>query len=138
MNKPGGATVSAALIVLICFFLPWVQVSCGASKDTATGIDLARDGDRALWLIPFLMLVIIVLGIVRAFRSARIVFGLTSLLGGLASLYLMNHQRLKFEDTGGLISARMTGWFWLGLGSSIGIVVFAIVGNLRIPRNRSD
>ena len=38
------------LIVLICFFLPWIQVSCGPTKDTVSGIDLARDGSHALWL----------------------------------------------------------------------------------------
>src|SRR5438309_10947105 len=99
MDNARRVTVSIALIVLVCFFLPWVQVSCGGARETNTGVDLARGGDGALWLIPALMLVVIVLGIARALREARTVFGLTSLLSGLISTYSMNHERLKFEDT---------------------------------------
>jgi len=46
---------SAAIIVLVYFFLPWVQVSCGGAKDTMGGLDLARDGQGLLWFIPVLM-----------------------------------------------------------------------------------
>lgn len=60
-------TISMALIALICFFLPWVQLSCGASENRLSGIDLARDGHRGLWLIPFLMLAVLTLG-----RGARL------------------------------------------------------------------
>jgi hypothetical protein len=134
MDNVRRVTVSVALIVLVCFFLPWVQVSCGGARDTNTGIDLARGGDRALWLIPFLMLVVIALGIMRALRTATTVFALTSLLSGLVSTYLMNHERLKFEDTSGLIAVRLTGWFWLGLGSSIAVVVFGASSILRRSR----
>ena len=135
MDNSRRVTVSVALIVLVCFFLPWVQVSCGGAKDTNTGIDLARGGDAALWSIPFLMLVVIALGIMRALRTARTVFGLTSLLSGLVSSYLMNHERLKFEDTSGLISVRLTGWFWLGLGSSMAVAVVGASGILRRSRS---
>jgi hypothetical protein len=134
MDNVRRVTVSVALIVLVCFFLPWVQVSCGGARDTNTGIDLARGGDRALWLIPFLMLVVIALGIMRALRTATTVFALTSLLSGLVSTYLMNHERLKFEDTSGLIAVRLTGWFWLGVGSSIAVVVFGASSILRRSR----
>jgi hypothetical protein len=48
-------TVSLALIVLICFFLPWVQLSCGASSNRLSGVDLARDGHTLPWLIPLFM-----------------------------------------------------------------------------------
>src|ERR1043165_3812395 len=44
--------LSAALIVLICFFLPWEQVSCGGAKDTLSGFDLARHDQFTLWLLP--------------------------------------------------------------------------------------
>jgi hypothetical protein len=80
------------------------------------------------------MLVVIALGIMRALRTATTVFALTSLLSGLVSTYLMNHERLKFEDTSELIAVRLTGWFWLGLGSSIAVVVFGASSILRRSR----
>jgi hypothetical protein len=117
-------TTAAALIVLICFFLPWIQVSCGATKDTASGVDLARDGNNALWLIPILMLALLVFGL-KAWKERDELSALLGLMSGLVSAYLMNRERLKFEDDDGLLQVGVTGWFWLGLGSSIAIVLMA-------------
>jgi hypothetical protein len=135
MDSVRKVTVSFALIVLVCFFLPWVQVSCGGAHDTSSGVDLARGGDNGLWLIPLLMLVIIVLGVLRLFAMQRAVFGLISLLSGLVGIYLMNHERLRFTDTSALIDVRLTGWFWLGLLSSIAITVLGASSILRRPRS---
>ena len=111
-----------ALIALICFFLPWVQLSCGASENKLSGVDLARDGHSGLWLIPLLMLLILFLGIARVWKDRR-EFALVSLVGGLVSAYLMNRERMRAEDTSGLIAVALTGWFWLGLGSTIALVM---------------
>ena len=131
-------TISAALIVLVCFFLPWVQLSCGGSHDTSTGIDLARDGERILWLIPALMLAIILLG-TGAFTRGQTVqhklFSVTTFLCGLAPIYLMNKERLRFSDHDGLLEVHFTGWFWLGLLSAIAISGTGIAGILRRPRS---
>lgn len=128
-------TVSVALIVLVCFFLPWVQVSCGGAHDTSSGVDLARGGDNGLWLIPVLMVVIILVGVLPLFATQRTVFGLTSLLSGLVTSYLMNHERWRFTDTSGLIAVRLTGWFWLALLSSIAVTVLGAASILRRPRS---
>lgn len=133
MEKANKATVSFAIILLICFFLPWVQVSCGASHETATGLNLARDGAGGLWLIPLLTVVLILCGL-RVLRINQLIFGLIALLSGFVCLYWMNHERVKFEDTSGVISARLTGWFWLGLIAAIGIIVSGAFGLLRRPR----
>jgi uncharacterized membrane protein (UPF0136 family) len=125
--------MTAALIVLVCFFLPWIQVSCGATKDTASGIDLARDGSAELWLIPLLMLALLFLGL-KVWNERRALPSLLSLLSGLVSAYLMNRERLKFENGSGLIAVGVTGWFWLGLGSSVAIVVLAAIRVLRLRR----
>jgi hypothetical protein len=119
-------TTAAALIVLICFFLPWMQVSCGAAKDTASGTDLARGGSGALWLIPLLMLTLLFLAL-RGWKERRELSTLVSLVSGLVSAYLMNRERLKFEDGSGFLRVGVTGWFWLGLGSSVVIVLLAAV-----------
>ena len=125
------ATTTAALIVLVCFFLPWIQVSCGATRDTASGIDLARDGSHELWLIPLLMLAQLFFGFSKAWKERHELTALVSLVSGLISAYLMNRERLKFEDGSGLIRVGVTGWFWLGLGSSIAIVIFGAFRLLR-------
>jgi len=127
-------TMSMALIALICFFLPWVQLSCGTSESRLSGINLARDGHGELWLIPFLMLVILFLSIARAWKDRGEVQSLTGLVAGLVSAYLMNRERVRAEDTSGLIAVGLTGWFWLGLGSTIGLVIVSALRFLKRPR----
>src|SRR5712691_8768339 len=112
-------TVSLALIVLTCFFLPWVQVSCGTSSDRLSGVDLARDGRNSLWLIPLLMVAVLLVGVAHAWRERREISALVGLIAGLVSTYLMNRERIRAEDTSGLVAVALTGWFWLGLASSI-------------------
>jgi hypothetical protein len=127
-------TISMALIVLICFFLPWVQLSCGASENRLSGVDLARDGHSELWLIPLIMLAVLLLGIARLWKDRRQLTAVVSLLAGLVSAYLMNRERMRAEDTSGLIKVGLTGWFWLGLGSTIALVIVSALRFLRRPR----
>lgn len=127
-------TTSMALIALICFFLPWVQLSCSASENRLSGVDLARDGHSGLWLIPLLMLAVLFLGMARAWKDRRELSALVSLLAGLVSAYLMNRERMRAEDTSGLIAVGLTGWFWLGLGSTIGLVILSAMRFLKRPR----
>ncbi len=119
-------TISMALIALICFFLPWIQVSCGGSKDTLSGIDLARNGHGGLWLIPILMLGVLFVSLARASRDRREISGVVTLVAGLVSAYLMNRERLRAENSTGLIAVGLTGWFWVGLGSTIMLVLVAV------------
>ena len=112
-----------ALIALICFFLPWVQLSCGSTENRLSGVDLARDGHTGLYLIPFLMLAVLFFGFARRTRERRELSALTGLIAGLVAAYLMNRERVRAEDTSGLIAVALTGWFWLGFGSTIGLVI---------------
>ena len=125
---------SAAIIVLVCFFLPWVQVSCAGSKDTMSGLDLAHDGQGLLWFIPVLMGALILSAIVRIRREQNKVFALASTLCGLLSAYLMNHERLRVHDESGLISAQLTGWFWLGFISTFAVAISGIATLVRRQR----
>lgn len=125
-------TISMALIALICFFLPWVHLSCGASENRLSGVDLARDGHNGLWLIPFLMLV--VLFFARAWKDKRQLSALISLVAGLVSAYLMNRERVRAEDHSGLIAVGLTGWFWLGLASTIALVIVSALRFMKRPR----
>jgi hypothetical protein len=122
------------LIALICFFLPWVQLSCGASENRLSGVDLARDGQNGLWLIPFFMLAVLFFGIARAYKDRREFSAIVALIAGLVSAYLMNRERMRAEDTSGLIKVGLTGWFWLGLGSTIALVIVSALRFLKRPR----
>jgi hypothetical protein len=126
-------TISMALIALICFFLPWVQLSCGASENRLSGVDLARRGHSGLWLIPFLMLAVLFLGTARAWKDRRGLTAVASLLAGLVSAYLMNRERMRAEDTSGLIKVGLTSWFWLGRGSTIALVIVSVLRFLKRP-----
>jgi hypothetical protein len=131
------ATITVALIALICFFLPWIQVSCGANRETASGIDLAKDGNAELWLIPVLMLAVVFVAL-KLWKERGELSSVVGLISGLVSAYLMNRERLRFEDSDGFIRVGVTGWFWLGLGSSVAMVVLAAVRLLRVRKVMND
>jgi hypothetical protein len=118
--------ISAATTALICFFLPWVQVSCAGAKDTMSGFDLARDGHGLLWFAPLLMGGVVLLGLVKVWRERRGLFSIASAAGSLITLYLMNRERLREEDHADLISAQLTGWFWLGFFATGLVLVSAL------------
>ena len=126
--------LSAALIGLVCFFLPWIQVSCGGAKDTLSGFDLARDGQMLLWLVPILLGGLALLDILRALKERLTIYSIVSALCGAITIYLMNRERLRAHDASGLISAQPTGWFWLGLFSSVVIVISGLVLFIRGKR----
>ena len=126
--------LSAAAIVRVCFFLPWVQMSCGGASDTLSGFDLARQDSTLLWLIPLLTAAVLVLGLLRRAGERQQPFAILSAVTGALTLFLMNNQRAKFSDAAALIPAQLTGWFWLGLISA-GVMVATGIGiPLRRPR----
>ena len=124
-------TITLALIVFILFFLPWVQVSCGSSTSRLTGVDLARDGHNSLWLIPLLMLIVLVVAVSRAWKERRQISALVPFIGGVVTAFLMNRERMRADDTSGLVAVRLTGWFWLGLVTAIGIAGVAALRFLK-------
>ena len=118
-------TISMALIALICFFLPWVQLSCGASENRLSGVDLARDGHTSLWLIPVLMLVVLFFAVARGWKERSEVLAPAGLVAGLVSAYLMNRERARADDTSALIAVALTGWFWLGFASTLLLTILS-------------
>jgi hypothetical protein len=125
--------LSAAIIVLICFFLPWEQISCGGAKDTLSGIQLARDTQVSLWLVPLTMALVIIAG-VMSWRRRSLAFATVSFLCGALVTYLMNLERLRVNDESSVIPARLTGWFWFGFVSSLAVLVTGIGMFLRRQR----
>lgn len=132
MDRIRKVSVSAAIFVLICFFLPWVQVSCLGVKESASGLDLARGGDRHLWFVPLFMLAIIFLGTARfIWKRTPAIFTLAGIAGGALSAWLMYGEQQE-ADT--LIAAQWTAWFWLAITASIGIAVAALLFYTRQSR----
>lgn len=82
------------------------------------------------------MIALIFFGSVKAWKERQELFALISLISGFVSMYLMNRERTKFEDSVGFIRVGTTGWFWLGFVSSIAIVVFAAIRLLTRRRLR--
>ena len=115
--------ISAALIVLVCFFLPWEQVSCGGAGDSLSGLDLARHDYALLWLVPLLMLGVLVVSFLRRRAEARSLFSVVSIVAGGITTFVMNTERLRVNNAAGIISAQITGWFWLAFLSAVAIVV---------------
>jgi hypothetical protein len=127
MEKARRVTLSAAAFVLVCFFLPWVQVSCAGLKDSESGLDLARGGDRALWFIPLFMFAVIIIGLTRAWKELALTFALVSTISGLISAFLMNRERADTERVSGVIGAHVTGWYWLGFVASLLVAASAVM-----------
>ena len=125
---------SAAIIVFVCFFLPWVQVSCVGAKDALSGLDLARDGEYLLLFIPVVMGALVLSAIMRRGRDQDVAFAFASALCGFIATYLMNRERLRVHDESGLITAQLTGWFWLGFFSTIAVAVSGMVMLLKQQR----
>ena len=134
MNLIKRINLSAAIIVLVCFFLPWVQVSCAGAGATSSGLNLARHDDALLWLVPLLTSAVLVVGLLHARRESWGVSAITSAICGVIVVLLMNRQRSHVQDQSGLITAQLTGWFWLAFIAAIGIVLSALALFLRRPR----
>jgi hypothetical protein len=127
--------LSGAIVVLICFFLPWVQVSCAGARDSLTGLNLARNDHPLLWLIPLLMLAVLVIGLLRARREKPTALAIISAISAGVTIVLMNRERARVQDESNLISAQLTGWFWLCLLAAVLILITAVA--LLLQRQRS-
>jgi hypothetical protein len=126
-ERSRGVSISLAAFVLVCFFLPWVELSCTGLKDSVSGFELARS-TSLLWLIPASMLAVILLGLARViWESTPSVFALAGSVGGGISAFLMYRERLTSNRSTGLIAAQMTVWYWLGILAALGLIAAAFV-----------
>jgi hypothetical protein len=121
-----GINLSAAIIVLICFFLPWIQIGCGQSGDAVSGLRIAGEKDTLLWLIPLLMFAVLTAGLLRARKEGPPVTAIVGIICGAASMFVLNHDRLKVNENRGVLPMQFTGWFWLAMISSFVIVASGV------------
>ena len=136
MDNARKTSVSLAAFVLICFFLPWVELSCLGTRDSVSGYDLARAGERLLWILPVVMLAILILGLARAiWEKAPMVLALAMTLGGSISAYLMYRERSTTNDSPRLVAAQWSVFYWLGFLACLCMVVGGFV--FYVKRSRS-
>lgn len=136
MNSSRKVTLSLALFVLLCFFLPWVELSCMGVQDSVSGYDLARAGDRSLWFVPACMLAIILLSLSRSiWEKMRAVTAMVGAAGGSISAYLMYHVRSSTNDSPRLIATQWTALFWLGFAACLGLMAAALMFYSKRPRS---
>jgi len=121
-------SLSAAVFVLICFFMPWVQVSCLGVKASDSGTDIARNDDRLLWAVPILMLIILLFGLTRAIWERNpFLFSLAGIVGGGFSAYLMYRRHSALGKSADVLGAQWTVWCWLGLAASVVVAASALL-----------
>jgi hypothetical protein len=136
MNSARRTTLSLAMFVLVCFFLPWVQLSCVGMKDSVSGFDLAREGDELLWLVLLFMLAVLVFGLLRLiWEKMPAVFALAGTVGGGVSAYLMYHERSITNNSPRLVATQWTFIFWLAFLASLGVVTSAFIFYVRRSRS---
>jgi hypothetical protein len=80
------------------------------------------------------MLAVIVVGLVRNRNEKPGLMGIVSIVAGGVTTFLMNRQRMRVQDESGIISAQLTGWFWLSFLSGIAVAIIGFVRLLRRPR----
>src|SRR5262245_48104612 len=120
MEKARRLSLSAALFALICFFLPWAETSLPGAKDSVSGFGLARDGVRAIWLAPALMIAVLAFGMAGAvWDRMPAMFALSGMAGGLVSAWPMSYERRRAGPSSSLIATFWTTWYWLGLAASL-------------------
>jgi len=80
-------------------------MSCAGIKDSASGLDLARETSPSLWILPLMMLAILGLGLIPfIWERLPALFALTSIVGGGLSAYLMCRERLRRGESSGLVT----------------------------------
>jgi hypothetical protein len=124
VKKTRNTSVTLAAFVLLCFFLPWVELSCMGVSDSVSGYDLARAGDKLLWLVPLLMLTIVIVGLSRSiWEKLPMLFSLAMTAGGSISAFLMYNERSSTNHSPRLVAAQWSAFFWLGFVASLFIVL---------------
>jgi len=129
---------SAALIVLVCFFLPWVQVSCGGARDSLSGFEMSRQGPDLLWFVPMLMGALVVSSLVRFKQEENTAMMIARTVCGVLTALLLNRERVRVHEQAGLISAQLTGWFWVAFISTLVVAFSGIAMLLKRERGTSS
>lgn len=135
MDKARKTSMSVAGFVVLCFFLPWIELSCLGVRDSASGYDLARGGDDLLWVVPIVMLIVVFVGLMRSlWDKLPMIPSLVMTVGGSISAYVMYREGSSRIDSP-LVATQLALFFWLGLVASLCVVALGFV--FYVKRSRS-
>jgi hypothetical protein len=73
--------------------------------------------------------------LLRQRREKPTALAIAGVISGGATIYLMNRERIRVQDQANLVSAQLTGWFWLGFIAAVLIVITAVA--LLLQRQRA-
>jgi len=128
MDKARKTSVSLAAFVLLCFFLPWLELSCLGVRDSVSGYALAREGEKLLWIVPVLMITIVIVGFSRPlWEKVPAIPAFAMTLGGSVSAYLMYRERSSTNQSARLVLTEWSLFFWLGFFGCLCIVAAGLV-----------
>lgn len=133
-------SLGSAVLALLLFFLPWVDVSCMGVGKAMSGFDLASGGSSLLWLVPTAMIVTLIVlyrttmarpkvAETPVMRNAVIASG----FGGAAVMlltYLAARTQLKTDPIFGSLASEMLKIRWSGVLALLATVGTSIGGIL--------
>lgn len=145
-------STSGIALVILCFFLPWVLVSCGGMQFRLTGSDLAfgremsgtvSEHNALLLVVPVGAVLALVLMLASWQRNAlhRGLDGILTLLCGLVPIPVMlltlnslmkpsvEMQGINMGDLGGLYTYSMEIGFW---GTILGLLLISAGGVMNL------
>lgn len=97
-------SLSAAAVGVICFFLPWIEVSCMGIRKTASGLQLASDANMPeIWLFVIAMLAAVGIGLLKIMsklqsNSLEKLFSLGTISAGILPLAILLFEWLRFSN----------------------------------------
>ncbi len=130
---------AGAIIVVICFFAPWLEVRCSGKKIIGSGFTFAQD-EMLLWMVPGFALIILALFLIlrkdesmRGLKVSVIIFASLGLLM-MVMTYLSIEQKLS-----GFIVKRITSYqIKIGLPGTLLGYFISIAAVLFITPRRTD
>lgn len=143
--------LAAAVLVLFCFFFPWVEMNLFLMSVNLSGFQLATGsgpaganfaGIPSLLLVPLTMVSVLVLVAVCFFRAGsttKTIAGLLLIAGGVSALiilyqYLNLNQQLN-KDPFGMIAQNMFSYSFGAHASLFGSVLVAGGGLIDLARS---
>ncbi len=123
---------AGAIIILVCFFLPWLEVSCSGKKIIGSGLYFAQKA-APLWLIPAFAVLVLLLFIwywkglsLTWFKVMLMTLAALGILM-LVFTYISIEQKLS-----GFVVKRITSheikWGLIGTGVGFVLVILSALG----------
>lgn len=153
---------AGALLVVVCFFLPWISVSFFGVSFSITGMNIASGGGSSemkelasgfssnplLYIVPVLAIVAAVVAYVGSKKMGsknagilEIILGVVPLVYGIYQLYQANQELAKATKDAAELGLKMNIWNMIGIGlwgTGLGFVLVIVGGFLMMKESGSQ